>query len=93
MGRSSNRRACNIANRALDVAGKLREVLGVSSTQLLRTDELAREFRFPTPEAVRQYLRRHQVPYLTRGRVVLVDRRDFEASMSKARKDRLRGAA
>ncbi len=72
----------------------LRQLLGVGANdQLLRTDEIAREFRFPSPEAVRQYLRYHEVPYLTRGRVVLVDRRDFVKSMSTARKNKLRGAA
>lgn len=77
----------------LDRTRRLRELFGIAPGELLRTNEIARDYRFPSPEAVRQYLRRHEVPYLTRGRIVLVDRRDFEKSMSTARKLRLSKSA
>lgn len=77
----------------LDGTRRLRELLGVAPGELLRTDEIAKDYKFPSAEAVRNYLRRHEVPYLTRGRIVLVDRRDFEKSMSDARKLRLRKSA
>lgn len=73
----------------LDTARRLRQLLGVGAKELLRTDDIARDYRFPSADAVRKFLRRHEVPYLTRGRIVLVDRRDFETSMTKARKVKL----
>jgi hypothetical protein len=76
-----------------DTARRLRQLLGVGAKDLLRTDDIARDYRFPSADAVRKFLRRHEVPYLTRGRIVLVDRRDFEASMSKTRKARLQKAS
>lgn len=72
-----------------DSRRSLRQLLGVAPGELLRTDQIAKDYAFPSPEAVRQYLRRHEVPFLTRGRIVLVDRRDFERSMTVARKARL----
>lgn len=117
MGAQANRRACNSANRQIDLANRaldrllhpatdtasapgpfdsqraLRQALGVGAKELLRTDEIAREFRFPSAEAARKFISRHDVPREYRGRMLLVDRRDFMASMAKARKNRLSGAA
>ena len=67
---------------------RLRQLLGVAPGELLTTDMVARDYAFPSAEAARKYIRRY-VPHLTRGRKLLVDRRDFEASMVKHRKTRL----
>lgn len=71
----------------------LRQLLGVGAKELLRTDEIAREFRFPSAEAARKFISRHDVPREYRGRILLVDRRDFLKVMAEIRKSRLRGVA
>lgn len=40
--------------------------------------ELADELRFSSEDACRTWLRRHRVPVLRRGRVILVDPRDLD---------------
>jgi hypothetical protein len=51
---------------------------------LKTTAELADIYRFPTREACRMFLRRHQIPYMRRGRVLLVDTRDVDAACRAA---------
>ncbi len=69
----------------LDRPHRVRELLGVGSGELLTTHDLMREYRFPSPEAVRQFLRRHPAPNRGRGRALLIDRRDFEGSLADSR--------
>jgi hypothetical protein len=51
---------------------------------LRTTAEIAELYRFPTREAVRKFLRSHGVPYIKRGRVLLIDTRDMDAACSRA---------
>ena len=69
----------------LDSPRRVRELLGVGHTDLLTTHDIVREYRFPSPEAVRQFLRRHPTPNRGRGRGLLIDRRDFEAALASSR--------
>ncbi len=46
------------------------------------TDQLREHYHFSSRAAVRKFLARHHVPSTKRGpRIVLVDRRDFDAAM------------
>lgn len=65
----------------LDVAGRLRQLLGVSKRELLTMEQVAADYRFPSAEAARKFIHRHGVPFLKRGLRVLVDRRDFDAAI------------
>ena len=67
-------------------ATRLRAILGIGRRELLTTDELVRDYKFPTREAARQFLYRHHIPYDSRGRVVLVDRRDMDAAIKTCRR-------
>lgn len=51
---------------------------------LKTTAELVDLYRFPTREACRMFLRRHRVPVLRRGRVLLVDTRDMDKACADA---------
>lgn len=64
--------------RALDPAQKLRQLLNVGSRQLEPMERLAELRAFPSAEAARKFIHRHRVPFLKRGRRVLVDLRDFD---------------
>lgn len=46
----------------------------------LTTREIADRYRFPSAAAARRFILRYGVQKLRRGRVILVDVRDFEAS-------------
>jgi hypothetical protein len=50
----------------------------------LRTvKELAADLRFPSEKACRSWLHRQRIPFLKRGRVILIDPRDVEAKLRK----------
>lgn len=51
---------------------------------LKTTAELVSIYRFKNPECCRKWLVRHQVPYIRRGRVILVDTRDMDRACSDA---------
>lgn len=70
----------------------LRQLLNVAPGELLRTDQVAEQYAFPSREAARKFVRRY-VPHLTRGRILLVDRRDFVAAMEQHRKTRIHTGA
>ncbi len=53
---------------------------------LRTTQELVELYRFKSAECCRDFLRRHQVPVLRRGRVLLVDTRDFDAACKGRRR-------
>jgi hypothetical protein len=55
-----------------------RTLLGPESTEWLTTAEIAREFKFASAEAARKWVKRHRVPYVLRGRALLVTRRDMD---------------
>lgn len=46
---------------------------------LRTTAEIATLYRFPSREAARKWIARHQIPHIRRGRVLLVDTRDIDA--------------
>lgn len=46
---------------------------------LRTTAELTELYRFKNAECCRDFIRRHRVPHLRRGRVLLVDLRDMDA--------------
>lgn len=69
-----------------DARGALRRVLGVQR-ELLTTEEVARDYKFPSREAARKFLSRygrHLVQH--RGRIVLIDKRDMDALMDEHRR-------
>lgn len=68
-----------------DVTHRLRQLLGVGKRELLTMEDLAADYHFPSAEAARKFVRRY-VPYVKRGRRLLVDRRDFDATMERMRK-------
>lgn len=67
----------------VDVTTRLRQVLGVSRRELLTMEQVAADYHFPSAEAARKFIHRHDVPCSKRGRRVLVDRRDFDAAMRR----------
>lgn len=52
---------------------------------LKTTAELVAIYRFKNAECCRKWLVRHQVPYLRRGRVLLVDTRDMDRVCQQSR--------
>lgn len=73
------------AHGDLDVTARLRQVFGVSKRELLTMEEVAADYKFPSAEAARKFVRRY-VRWERRGRRLLVDRRDFDAAMARMRK-------
>lgn len=70
--------------RALDRAARLPQALTFGRGRALRTTAQIRdEYQFPSIDAVRMWLVRHQVPVLRRGRVLLADLRDCDAVMRR----------
>lgn len=64
---------------------RLEQILG-RRRELLTTADIARDYKFPSAEAVRKFLGRHRdIPTLKRDRTVLVDRRDFDAALARYR--------
>jgi hypothetical protein len=51
----------------------------------LTTDDLVKEFRFPSRKAAWEFLRRRLVPVSHLGKKLLVRRCDMEAAMSRGR--------
>lgn len=51
---------------------------------LRTTDELCELYRFKNTECCRDFIRRHHVPYIRRGRVLLVDTRDMDLACTVA---------
>ena len=51
----------------------------------LTTDDLVKEFRFPSRKAAWEFLRRRLVPVSHLGKKLLVERRDMEAAMTRGR--------
>ncbi len=56
------------------------------------TDQLMTAYQFVSRAAVRKFLARHLVPFTKRGRVTLVDKRDFDNAL-EAMRQRSHGAA
>ncbi len=50
------------------------------------TEQLMTAYQFVSRAAVRKFLARHLVPFAKRGRVTLVDKRDFDAALEKMRR-------
>lgn len=63
-----------------DTAARLRSLLGVGRRELLTMEDVACDYKFPSAEAARKFVRRH-LQYEKRGRRLLVDRRVFDAAM------------
>ena len=61
---------------------------GARFRDLRTTDELVTLYRFPSRDAVRMWIHRHQVPVYRRGRTILVDTRDIDARMRSLAKRR-----
>ena len=55
------------------------------SSDLLTTEDVMRDYRFPTRGAARMFIRRWGIPYYQRGRVLLVERRDFDEALERCR--------
>lgn len=53
---------------------------------LRTTAELTQLYRFKNAECCRDFLRRHRVPTMRRGRVLLVDTRDMDAACAGPRR-------
>jgi excisionase family DNA binding protein len=51
----------------------------MNEPRYLTTAEAATYLRFASPKAFRQFLSRHEVPVLRRGRLLLFDRMDLDA--------------
>jgi hypothetical protein len=67
-----------------DTAARLRQVLGVGRRELLTTADIARDYKFPSAEAARCFLKRHpQIPIEKRDRTVLVDRRELDRYLQR----------
>jgi hypothetical protein len=76
------------------VAARLRQVLGVrSERERLRCDQIAERFAWPSAEAARKWIVRHDVPREYRGRVMLVDPRDVQAAIDRQTAARLKSAS
>jgi len=63
----------------------LRKLLGVGGREWLTIAAIVRDYPdlFPTTEACRKWLHRHEVPCAYRGRKVIVDRRDLESRFTR----------
>jgi hypothetical protein len=48
--------------------------------------DLVEELRFPSDDACREFLRRHHIPSVRRGRVILVSGLDVDAALRGTRK-------
>lgn len=52
----------------------------MAKPELLRMDDVAREFKFPTRSAAAQWVKRH-IPYIKMGRIIMIYRSDLEAEL------------
>lgn len=67
-----------------DRTARLRQLLGVGKRELLTIQQVMNDYAFPSTEAARKFVHRH-VPFLKRGRRVLVDRRDIDAAIQPSK--------
>ncbi len=56
------------------------------------TEQLMTAYQFVSRAAVRKFIARHLIPFTKRGRVTLVDKRDFDAACERMRQ-RAHGAS